>query len=300
MQLYIKGITDILMACAIVIMSINVYKFSRFMFKSVDVLAINQFKDFILEHVAVFLLIAFDLAYISVFLSHKANLVIALVFLGGAIFVTVVLLLLLGYVEKVKESSLAISEALIGVIEARDPNLNGHSVSVRNITMLFYQYLPLHIKAKINPVSLEYAALLHDVGKLGIPEFILNKPGKLTEEEYEIMKLHPRIGVQILAPLKNFDIVKEWIEYHHERIDGRGYYNLKGEDIPLPAKIIAIADTYSAITMRRSYKEPRTHDDAIKIISEVAGTQLDKELVEIFVTIPRQQLIDCTPENVSK
>ena len=94
------------------------------------------------------------------------------------------------------------------------------------------------------------------------------------------------------------DMILDWILYHHERIDGNGYYKVKEEDIPIPARIIAIADTYSAITMRRSYKQPRTHEDAVKIISEVAGTQLDEDLVTIFLTIPREELEKCIPTQV--
>lgn len=141
--------------------------------------------------------------------------------------------------------------------------------------MLFYRYLPKTIKNELNPVSLEYAALMHDVGKLGVPESILNKPGKLDEDEWAVMRSHPKVGVKILKPLHAFDDISGWIEYHHERIDGNGYYKVSGETIPLAAKMIAIADTYSAITMRRSYKAPKTHEDAIEIIKSVSGTQLD-------------------------
>ena len=112
------------------------------------------------------------------------------------------------------------------------------------------------------------------------------------------MRNHPRTGVKILKPLRTFANISPWIEYHHERPDGKGYYGLKGEEIPLASKIIAIADTYSAITMRRSYKAPRTHEEAIEIIREVAGTQLDKDLVDIFVKIPKEELVRCIPEEV--
>lgn len=112
------------------------------------------------------------------------------------------------------------------------------------------------------------------------------------------MRSHPKVGVKILEPLHTFDKISDWILYHHERMDGKGYYHVEGDDIPLAARIIAIADTYSAITMRRSYKEPRTHEDAVKIIEEVAGTQLDRELVDVFLTIPKEELERCIPEKV--
>ena len=200
--------------------------------------------------------------------------------------------------SRTKERSIDIAEVLIGVIDARDPNLNGHSRHVQNLTMLLYEYIPSPKKKLINPVSLEYAALMHDVGKLGIPEIILNKPDKLTDEEWQVMKKHPEIGVKILEPLKSFRHVFPWILYHHEHIDGTGYHGLKGWRIPYASRIIAIADTYSAITMKRSYKEPRSHDEALAIMQSVAGTQLDSDLVEIFCNIPKNKVLACKPEKV--
>ena len=112
------------------------------------------------------------------------------------------------------------------------------------------------------------------------------------------MRNHPKLSREILNPLKSLREILPWIEYHHERIDGRGYYSVKETDIPYPAKIIAVADTYSAITMRRSYKPPRSYEDAVKIMKDVAGTQLDKELVDVFMKIPKERLLACVPEGV--
>lgn len=92
------------------------------------------------------------------------------------------------------------------------------------------------MKEGISPVSFEYATLLHDVGKLGVPESILNKPGKLDDEEWDVMKQHPKIAMDLLRTLPSFDEIKEWILYHHERMDGKGYYGLPGEDIPMANK----------------------------------------------------------------
>ncbi|MBR3635698.1 MAG: HD domain-containing protein, partial [Lachnospiraceae bacterium] len=146
--------------------------------------------------------------------------------------------------------------------------------------------------------SLEFAALMHDVGKLGIPEKILNKPAKLSDEEWDIMKTHPKLGVNILKPLGSFSEILPWIEYHHERLSGKGYYGIPDSQIPYAAKIIAVADTYAAITMRRSYKPPRAHEEAIKIMKEVSGEQLDQDLVEIFCNIPKIDLLEAVPETV--
>ena len=240
----------------------------------------------------------FLLGYIGIGIFSVPDILVASILCGGSIFVAIVLTLLFRLMKTVKENCLNIAETLIGVIDARDPNLKGHSQYVRNLTILLYEYLPPEKKRSINRISLEFAALMHDVGKLGIPEQILNKPAALTDEEWSVMRNHPRLGVDILRPLYSFREILSWIEYHHERIDGAGYYKITGREIPYASKVIAVADTYSAITMRRSYKPPRSHEDAISIMTEVSGTQLDAELVDIFCHIPRERIIECVPKNV--
>ena len=276
----------------------NIWRFFWFMRSTQDVLSSDRIRDLRWENLAFLLLVFFLGAYVFVGLTSHSDIMTALILFFGSIFVAIVLTLLFHLLDTAKERSIDIAEVLVGVIDARDPNLNGHSRYVQEVTMLFYRYLPTGIRKELNPVSLEYAALLHDVGKLGVPEAILNKPAKLDEDEWKVMRNHPRTGVKILQPLHTFSNIFPWIEYHHERPDGKGYYSVKGEEIPLAARMIAIADTYSAITMRRSYKAPRTHEEAIAIIREVAGTQLDRKLVDIFVTIPKEELIRCMPEEV--
>lgn len=276
----------------------NILRFVRFIKSTHDVLSSDNERDSRWMIAALVLLVFFLCGYLFVGILSKPDLMMALILFFGSVFVAIVLTLLSHLMETTKARSIDIAEVLVGVIDARDPNLNGHSRYVQNVTMLFYRYLPERITGKINPVSLEYAALMHDVGKLGVPEAILNKPGSLDEAEWKVMRNHPRIGVHILEPLRTFSNIADWIEYHHERIDGAGYYKVPGKDIPLPARILAIADTYSAITMRRSYKAPKTHEEAIEIMKEVAGTQLDRELMDVFVTIPKEELIRCIPEEV--
>ncbi len=128
--------------------------------------------------------------------------------------------------------------------------------------------------------------LLHDVGKLGIPESILFKPSRLTEEEYDIIKKHPQSGHDTL---KNCDVFKEHhqildiVLYHHERFDGSGYpMKLKGEQIPLAARILAIADSFDAMTTPRIYRKERDMEYAVNQISENMGTQFDPEIADVF------------------
>ena len=281
-----------------VLMVWNIYRFFTFIRSTQDVLSADSTRDQRWMSLAFVLLVFFLCGYLYVGIFAHPHLVTAFILLFGSIFVAIVLTLLMHLMNTAKERSIDIAEVLVSVIDARDPNLNGHSRYVQEVTMLFFRYLPANLKKDLNPVSLEYAALMHDVGKLGVPESILNKPAKLDEDEWNVMRKHPKTGVKILQPLHTFSNISPWIEYHHERPDGKGYYGLKDEEIPLASKIIAIADTYSAITMRRSYKLPRTHEDAIRIIREVAGTQLDKDLVDIFLTIPKDELVKCIPEEV--
>lgn len=281
-----------------VIMVFNIVYYILFMFRMRDVISSGRKRDNIWLLFGLVLLVFFLVGYLVVGIVFNPALLTAFILLFGSIFVSIMLFITSNLLVTAKERSVQIAQVLIDVVDERDPNLNGHSRHVKDLVMLFYKYLPFSIKKNVNHVSLEYASLMHDIGKLGVPEAILNKPAKLTDEEWEIMKTHPKKGVKLLKPLETFRSVEDWILYHHERADGNGYYKMKPEEVPIAAKIIAIADTYSAITMRRSYKEPRTHEEAIVIIKEVAGTQLDKELVDIFVTIPKEELEKCIPEQV--
>lgn len=132
---------------------------------------------------------------------------------------------------------------------------------------------------------IEKAAPLHDTGKIGVPDRVLKKPAALTDEEWNQMKAHPEIGYSILsrshAPV--FKMAAEIARYHHEKWDGSGYpFGLKGEDIPMSARIVALADVYDALTSRRPYKEPWSEEDALAFIDEQRGKQFDPELVELF------------------
>ena len=189
--------------------------------------------------------------------------------------------------------SMNVLETLVGVIEAGDENLDGHSLHVQNLTMLMYDHLPLSSRLKINPINLQYASLLLDIGKLGIPRSIIDKKGKLSPKERELVQRHPEICVDIFNKIPSFTSVTYWVKYHHERVDGNGYYKLKGEEIPLASRILAIADTYSAITMDRSYRPSLPHENAISELRLVAGSQLDSKLVELFCSIPKKKIADC-------
>ncbi len=284
-------ISQTMIAFGILLQVYNLYRAIRLL--SYHKLLTHGIKERLLDYVVLCLIILFVIVYVIIFTLQVLSFWIGLILFSGAIFVTVVLAWIYRLVDSEKENCLALSKSLISVIEARDPNLNGHSIHVQELAMLMHSYLPMSMRKQLNKDSLSYAALFHDVGKLGIPEAILNKPGKLTDEEWVTMRRHPDIALKILEPVNFFAGMLDWIQYHHERIDGTGYHKMKGDEIPLGARLIAVADTYSAITMTRSYKSSRSYEEAIEIIKGAADSQLDGELVSIFCSIPKEEVTAC-------
>lgn len=170
--------------------------------------------------------------------------------------------------------------SLVNAIEAKDVYTRGHSERVSRYCALMADYLKLDQDQKD---ILHWAAILHDVGKIGITENILNKSAMLTDEEYETIKGHPSKGFTILQPLGPLVKSLPGILHHHERYDGNGYPDrLKGKEIPLMARIIAVADTFDAISSSRAYRRAKSQLEAIKIVEKAAGSQLDPELIEVF------------------
>lgn len=236
-------------------------------------------------------IVLFAVVYAIIFFQDFGEVTIGLILLSGAMFVTFVLLWIIKLVDSIKEGTMGMAGALSTVIEARDPNLKGHSRHVQRLTRELYAVLPDDMRRQLNLTNLEYAALFHDLGKLGVPESILNKPGALTTEEWDVMLQHPQIGVQILEPVASFNEISDWIKYHHERIDGQGYYKLPGDQIPLGARVIAVTDVFSAMFMRRPYKDSVNYEECIAELRRSAGTQLDAEIVEAFCNIPRAKVL---------
>jgi hypothetical protein len=178
---------------------------------------------------------------------------------------------------------LATVRALVSTIEAKDRYTSGHSTRVHLVSMLLGKHLGLD-SGELD--CLKWASLLHDVGKIGMPEAILNKPGRLTEEEFRIVKQHSQRGYQVLSHIPQLQDASQAVLLHHERFGGGGYpLGIAAEGIPRPARIIAVADTFDALTSRRSYREARTQDEALTEILRVRGTQLDPEIVGAFESV---------------
>ena len=174
--------------------------------------------------------------------------------------------------------------SLAGAIDAKDTYTKGHSTSVSR----YAEALARALNLPENEVErIKLGALLHDVGKIGIPESVLGKQGKLTDEEWEIMKQHPSIGVtKVLKPIESLADLIPLVEHHHEHWDGSGYpHGLKGEQIPLGARIISIADCFHALISDRPYRKGLGMDKAIEIMRVGAGIQWDKALVRKFLIL---------------
>ena len=194
-------------------------------------------------------------------------------------------LLELGLAESARpnESELlaATVRSLISAVDAKDAYTRGHSERVHLAACALGRALGLDA----GPGSpLYWASLLHDVGKIGAPDQILKKPGKLTPGEYRIMQEHPHRGDELLTPLTWLGQARLGVRHHHERFDGSGYPDgLAGEAIPLIARIIAVADTFDAVTSRRSYRDAGGVEHALTVLREAAGSQLDPAVVNAFL-----------------
>jgi putative nucleotidyltransferase with HDIG domain len=189
--------------------------------------------------------------------------------------------------DKSKEAFFQIITSLVNALEARDSYTQGHSQRVTNYALKIAQKLGW---SNEEIEKLRKASLLHDLGKIGIPDSILHKKGQLTEEEFGFIKKHEIFGVNILLPLKELESILPWIMYHHEKWDGSGYpHGLSAESIPMGAQIIAVSDVYDALTTGRDYKLALTPADAFNILIKSKGTHFNPQLVDIFVSLFPEQ-----------
>jgi putative nucleotidyltransferase with HDIG domain len=179
--------------------------------------------------------------------------------------------------------------ALMSALDARDRETEGHSTRVSRLACLLGEELGLNgyqLKA------LERGALLHDIGKIGISDTILHKPGTLTEDEWRIMRIHPDIGARIVEGIPFLQDTMPVIRYHHERWDGSGYpMGLKGDDIPVQARIFAVADVFDALTSSRTYRKKSLPDEAVQYLKEQAGYLFDPAIVEALSNLPYTDFI---------
>lgn len=185
--------------------------------------------------------------------------------------------------EKNKELTTDMIKALVKTIDAKDPYTNGHSIRVAEYTRMLAEQV---YKDQDEIHSIYNIALLHDIGKIGIPDSIISKPGKLTDEEYNIIKGHTLTGAKILSEIKSAPELIYGAKYHHERYDGKGYpCGLKGEEIPEISAIIAVADAYDAMTSNRSYRKLLPQETVKQEIEKGLGTQFNPKWGKIMLKL---------------
>jgi HD-GYP domain-containing protein (c-di-GMP phosphodiesterase class II) len=183
--------------------------------------------------------------------------------------------------QELEEMFFQTAESLADAIEKRDPYTGGHTQRVTLYSSAIAKYLQL------NPMErkwLKIASVLHDIGKIGIEDQILRKPDRLSSEEFNMIKRHSDMGAEIIEHIRQLREIVPGVKYHHEMINGKGYPDgLKGENIPLLAKIVAVADTYDAMTTNRPYRKALEKEAAIEELKKCSGTQFDSQVVEAFI-----------------
>lgn len=175
--------------------------------------------------------------------------------------------------------------ALASSLELRERYTAGHSDRVRSYTLLMAD----HLAIRDSSVLAQFAAgaLFHDIGKIGIPDAILLKEAPLEAQEWVIMRSHAELGAALVGKVRSLVVVRELVRSHHERFDGTGYpQGLRGEEIPLGARLFAVADSFDAMTTTRPYRPARIFEAAVRAIREGSGTQFDPRVVEAFLEIP--------------
>jgi len=190
--------------------------------------------------------------------------------------------------EKLEKAYLESIETLRYTVEAKDTYTRGHSDRVSAFSVLIGKTVGLSDE---DLKTLQIGGLFHDIGKIGVPDVILQKDSKLTDDEYSEIKNHPSIGAHILSTASIFKDILPIVKHHHERYDGRGYPGmLKGEDIPYLARITAIADSFDAMTSRRTYRDSLPLETVISEFERCKGTQFDPELADVFLNILHNRL----------
>jgi len=221
---------------------------------------------------------------VSLYLDQRDNYLSALVLLGLPFAATQFLIRAFGRErdlnDSLEDANVSLTESLVNALDARDPYSAGHSVAVA----VYARDIAVEIGMEPSAVQRIYlAGLLHDIGKIAVPDAILRKPAALTDEEFDEIKKHPVVGEAILAPSSHFRDILPGVRHHHERIDGKGYPDgLRDEAIPLQARIIAVADAYNAMTSDRPYRDAMLPELAVRILVQNQGMQHDPFLVTAF------------------
>jgi HD-GYP domain-containing protein (c-di-GMP phosphodiesterase class II) len=185
--------------------------------------------------------------------------------------------------ERLGQFTIGLVHSLASAIEVRDSYTSGHCFRVAEMSVQIGKRMGL---TDAELIQLRWSATLHDIGKIGIPEAILTKEGKLMPEEYKVMKQHPELGRRILNEIPYADLILGGVMHHHERLDGKGYpYGLSNDQIGLQARIIAVSDVWDALTSKRSYRDAMSNNEALNIMESGRGSQFDLVVLDHFLEI---------------
>jgi HD-GYP domain-containing protein (c-di-GMP phosphodiesterase class II) len=189
--------------------------------------------------------------------------------------------------EGLERTFVSTVEALANALEANDEYTSTHARWITDLSLRVGRELGLDERTL---KCLELGALLHDIGKIGIPSDVLSKPGRLTAAERKLVETHPELGERIIAPIDRLQVVRPIVRHCHERWDGKGYPDgLAGEEIPLESRIIFVCDAYHAMTTDRPYRHRLRHREAVRRLTDGAGTQFDPHVVEVALRVLEQQ-----------
>lgn len=300
--LFLKTGAGITLLAGAIVMAVNIVRYYRLLdrYSHLKQCGPDYLKHIFYLHLV--LMVFFFIGYLGVFsamaysISFLSENLVGIIFFAGAVFVLLGVEVQNRMLDDANRNYYRAIGMLVRAVEIRDPYTMGHSEHVANLAMLIHKHLPHARQKKIDRDQLHSTALMHDIGKIGVPERILNKPGKPTEAEWELIRGHTTIGKDLMAKMEICSSVPEWVVYHHERIDGKGYHGLSGDDIPHAARLLSVADTFSAVVTNRPYRRGKSYRDAVAILQSNAGTQLDEELVRIFCKIPQEKVEACRPE----
>lgn len=188
--------------------------------------------------------------------------------------------------KQMQEMTLQSIMTIANTIDAKDEYTKGHSQRVSEYSYILAKELGM---SEEDASDIRFIGLLHDIGKIGVPDSILNKAGRLTDEEFEIMKTHPTVGANILKDIKLLPGLDIGAKYHHERYDGHGYPSgLKGDEIPYIAKIIGVADSYDAMSSNRVYRARLSDEEILREFERCKGTQFDPKIADVFIKLLKE------------
>ena len=191
--------------------------------------------------------------------------------------------------ESIKKDQISIIRALASTVDAKDHYTLGHSQKVSEYSVIIAEEMGL---SERDTETIKYAALLHDIGKIALPDDIIKKPSRLTEQEFEIVRKHPNIGAKIIKEIEALAPMVPIVLHHHEHYDGKGYPDgMKGDDIPIGARIVHVTDAYDTMVSARAYRDMLPPELAISELRKNAGTQFDPKVVDIFISSLRKRAV---------